>query len=157
MNVSSDIRYIGVDDKDIDLFEGQYIVPDGMMYNSYVILDEKIAVMDTVDARFGEEWLGKLEEVLEGRTPDYLIVQHMEPDHSANIKLFTDKYPESVVVATAKAFPMMKNFYGLDFSGRRGRKASARQPRADLHHRAYGPLAGGNGDLRSQGQGPLLR
>ncbi|MBQ1907770.1 MAG: FprA family A-type flavoprotein [Firmicutes bacterium] len=118
MNVTDDIRYIGVDDKEIDLFEGQYIVPDGMMYNSYVILDEKIAVMDTVDARFGEEWLAKLDEALAGREPDYLIVQHMEPDHSANIKLFTDKFPKAVVVATAKAFPMMKNFYGLDFSGR---------------------------------------
>ena len=118
MDVSKNIRYIGVDDKQVDLFEGQYIVPDGMMYNSYVILDEKIAVFDTVEASFGEEWLGKLEAVLDGRTPDYLIVQHLEPDHSANIKLFTEKYPAAVVVATAKAFPMMKNFYGLEFEGR---------------------------------------
>ena len=115
---SKDIRYIGVNDHDLDLFEGQYIVPRGMAYNSYVILDEKIAVMDSVDARFGEEWLGNLEKALEGRKPDYLIVQHMEPDHSANIFRFLQAYPEAAVVASAKAFQMMKNFYGSDLSDR---------------------------------------
>ena len=115
---AKDIRYIGVNDHDLDLFEGQYIVPRGMAYNSYVILDEKIAVMDSVDARFGEEWLGNLEKALEGRKPDYLIVQHMEPDHSANIFRFLQAYPEAAVVASAKAFQMMKNFYGSDLSDR---------------------------------------
>lgn len=116
MLVTDTIKYIGVNDHNIDLFEGQYIVPNGMAYNSYVILDEKIAVMDTVDANFGEEWLANLDAVLEGRTPDYLIVQHMEPDHSANIKVFMDKFPNAQVVASAKAFVMMKNFFGTDFS-----------------------------------------
>ena len=117
--VTNDILYIGVNDHDLDLFEGQYIVPLGMAYNSYVILDEKTAVMDTVDRRFGEEWLGNLEKALTGRTPDYLVVQHMEPDHSANIALFMEKYPAAVVVASAKAFTMMKNFYGNEYADRR--------------------------------------
>jgi flavorubredoxin len=117
--VTDDIFYIGVNDHDLDLFEGQYIVPLGMAYNSYVILDEKIAVMDSVEKHFGEEWLASLDEVLSGRTPDYLIVQHMEPDHSANIALFTDRFPAAVVVASAKAFTMMKNFYGSDYADRR--------------------------------------
>ncbi len=115
---AKDIRYIGVNDHDLDLFEGQYIVPRGMAYNSYVILDEKIAVMDSVDARFGEEWLSNLEKALEGRKPDYLVVQHMEPDHSANIFRFLQAYPDVAVVASAKAFQMMKNFYGSDLSDR---------------------------------------
>ncbi len=118
-HVTKDICYIGVNDHDLDLFEGQYIVPLGMAYNSYVILDQKIAVMDSVDRRFGEPWLKNLEEALSGRTPDYLIVQHMEPDHSANIALFMEKYPAAVVVSSAKAFTMMKNFYGEDFADRR--------------------------------------
>ena len=118
-NITKDIRYIGVNDHDIDLFEGQYIVPEGMAYNSYVILDEKIAVMDSVDQHFGGEWLANLEVALEGRKPDYLIVQHMEPDHSANISAFAQKYPEAVIVASAKAFTMMKNFYGSDYADRR--------------------------------------
>ena len=117
--VTDDIFYIGVNDHDLDLFEGQYIVPLGMAYNSYVILDEKIAVMDSVEKHFGEEWLASLDEVLSGRTPDYLIVQHMEPDHSANIALFMDRFPAAVVVASAKAFTMMKNFYGSDYADRR--------------------------------------
>ena len=117
--VTNDILYIGVNDHDLDLFEGQYIVPLGMAYNSYVILDEKTAVMDTVDKRFGEEWLSNLEKALSGRTPDYLVVQHMEPDHSANIALFMEKYPAAVVVASAKAFTMMKNFYGNEYADRR--------------------------------------
>ena len=119
MYITKDIQYIGVNDHKVDLFEGQYMVPRGMAYNSYVILDEKIAVMDTVDGDFGEEWLDKLTAVLEGRRPDYLIVQHMEPDHSANITKFMERYPEAVVVASAKAFPMMKNFFGVDYPERR--------------------------------------
>ena len=96
MDITKDIRYIGVNDREVDLFEGQYVVPNGMAYNSYVILDEKIAVMDTVDARFGAQWLVQLAAVLNGRKPDYLIVQHMEPDHSANIRAFSEAYPEAV-------------------------------------------------------------
>ena len=119
MNITNDIKYIGVNDHQIDLFEGQYIVPNGMAYNSYAIIDEKIAVMDTVDANFKDEWLSKLEAVLDGRKPDYLVVQHMEPDHSANVLSFAEKYPEATVVSSAKAFVMMKNFFGTDFSDRR--------------------------------------
>ena len=119
MFISQDIRYVGVNDHRIDLFEGQYTVPNGMAYNSYAIIDEKIAVMDTVEASFTEEWLGHLSAALEGRTPDYLIVQHMEPDHSAGITAFAAAYPHAVVVATAKAFTMMQNFYGDDFAPRR--------------------------------------
>ncbi len=116
MNITNDIKYIGVNDRNIDLFEGQYTVPNGMAYNSYVIGDEKIAVMDTVDAAFTHEWLDNLENALAGREPDYLIVQHMEPDHSANIVQFTKRYPNAKIVASAKAFVMMKNFFGTDFS-----------------------------------------
>ena len=119
MKITKDIKYIGVNDHKIDLFEGQYDVPNGMAYNSYVIVDEKIAVMDTVDASFSEEWFSNLEEVLNGRKPDYLIVQHMEPDHSANISVFAEKYPEAVIVSSTRAFPMMKNFFGTDFADRR--------------------------------------
>jgi flavorubredoxin len=118
MNVTKDIRYIGVNDHEIDLFEGMYIVPEGMAYNSYVILDEKVAVMDTADRHFVQEWMGNLDAALEGRKPDYLIVQHMEPDHSSGIAAFMDAYPEAKVVATAKAFTMMKNFTGTDYSAR---------------------------------------
>ena len=114
MKVTKDILYVGVNDHQLDLFEGQYVVPNGMAYNSYVILDEKVAVMDTVDVHFGQEWLANVEEALQGRTPDYLIVQHMEPDHSANIPLFLEKYPEAKVVATAQAFKMMKQFFDLE-------------------------------------------
>ena len=119
MQITNDIRYIGVNDHRIDLFEGQYVVPNGMAYNSYVITDEKIAVMDTVDAAFTALWMENLSAALAGRTPDYLIVQHMEPDHSAGITAFTAAYPDAVVVATAKAFTMMQNFYGDDFAARR--------------------------------------
>lgn len=118
MTITNDIRYIGVNDHDIDLFEGQYIVPEGMAYNSYVILDEKIAVMDSVDARFGGEWLANLEKELSGRKPDFLIVQHMEPDHSANVAKFAEKYPEAKIVASKQAFTMMKQFFGNDFADR---------------------------------------
>ena len=116
MKITNDIRYVGVNDHKIDLFEGQYIVPEGMSYNSYVIIDEKIAVMDTVDAAFTDEWLANIGDVLQDRTPDYLVVQHMEPDHSANIVNFTKAYPEAKIVSSDKAFVMMKNFFGIDFS-----------------------------------------
>ena len=119
MTITKDIKYIGVNDHQVDLFEGQYDVPNGMAYNSYVILDEKIAVMDTVDKNFGEEWLGNLQAALEDKTPDYLIVQHMEPDHSANIASFLAAYPAATVLASAKAFVMMKQFFGTDYAGRR--------------------------------------
>lgn len=112
MTITNDIRYIGVNDHDIDLFEGQYIVPEGMAYNSYVIIDEKTAVMDTVSADFGEEWLANLENVLAGRKPDYLIIHHMEPDHSANIDKFISAYPEAAVVGNAKTFEMIDQFFG---------------------------------------------
>lgn len=118
LKITEDIRYIGVNDHDIDLFEGQYVVENGMAYNSYVVLDEKIAVFDTVDARFGDEWLGKLADTIGARRPDYLIVQHMEPDHSANIARFMEAYPETQVVASAKAFAMMKQFFGTDYAQR---------------------------------------
>ena len=119
MKISGTIKYIGVNDRNIDLFEGQYVVPNGMAYNSYVIFDEKIAVMDTVDAAFSEEWLGNLEAALDGRKPDYLVVQHMEPDHSANIDVFAKRYPEAVIVSSDLAFGMMKKFFGTDYSDRR--------------------------------------
>lgn len=118
MNITNDIKYIGVDDHNIDLFEGQYDVPNGMAYNSYVITDEKIAVFDTVDAHFGDKWLENLDGALGGKSPDYLIVQHMEPDHSANIKVFAEKFPEAKIVASKQAFVMMKQFFGSDFADR---------------------------------------
>ena len=119
MKITDSIAYIGVNDHEIDLFEGQYVVPNGMAYNSYVVIDEKTAVMDSVDANFGSEWLGNLAAVLDGKAPDYLIVQHMEPDHSANITRFMDSFPNAQVVATAKAFDMMQNFYGQSYEDRR--------------------------------------
>ena len=119
MIITNDIKYIGVNDHQVDLFEGQYDVPNGMAYNSYLILDEKVAVMDTVDANFTSEWLDNLHRELNGRKPDYLIVQHMEPDHSANIANFMLTYPQAVVVSSAKAFVMMRNFFGTDFADRR--------------------------------------
>ena len=118
MIITNDIKYVGVNDHDIDLFEGQYVVENGMAYNSYVILDEKIAVMDTVDANFKEEWLKNLASALSGKTPDYLIVQHMEPDHSANIAAFMETYPSAKIVASAKAFTMIKQFFGTDYPDR---------------------------------------
>ena len=116
--ISEHIIYIGADDKTLDLFESQYIVPNGVSYNSYLILDEKIAIMDTVDARATDEWFNNLENALAGRTPDYLIVSHMEPDHAANIAKAAEKYPDMQIVANAKTFPMMKQFFGTDFAGR---------------------------------------
>ena len=119
MNVTKDIKYIGVNDHKIDLFEGQYIVPNGMSYNSYAIIDQKIAIMDSVDAAFTHEWLDNIQNALGARKPDYLVVQHMEPDHSANIANFLAAYPNATVVASAKAFTMMKNFFGTDYADRR--------------------------------------
>ncbi len=119
MIVTNDIKYIGVNDHKIDLFEGQYIVPNGMAYNSYAIIDEKIAIMDSVDVNFTHEWLDNIENALDGRKPDYLIVQHMEPDHSANITTFVKAYPNAKIVASAKAFTMMKNFFGTDYEDNR--------------------------------------
>lgn len=119
MQITNDISYIGVNDRKIDLFEGQYIVPNGMAYNSYLISDEKIAVMDTVDRNFTDEWLGNLEKALGGRKPDYLIVQHMEPDHSSNIVSFMNAFPDAQIVSSSKAFTMMKNFFGNEFEDRR--------------------------------------
>ena len=119
MTITNDIRYIGVNDHQVDLFEGQYIVPNGIAYNSYAIVDEKIAIMDTVDKHFIAQWLNNMDSALEGRQPDYLIVQHMEPDHSAGIDIFLKAYPEATVVSSAKAFAMMKNFFGNDYADRR--------------------------------------
>ncbi len=116
MLIEKDVVYIGVNDRKLDLFEGMYTVPNGMAYNSYVILDEKIAVMDTVDKNFEKEWLGNLKSALNGRAPDYLIVQHMEPDHSANVLKFVEAYPNAKIVASSRAFVMMKNYFGNDFS-----------------------------------------
>lgn len=121
MKITEEIIYVGVNDHQVDLFEGQYAVPNGMAYNSYVILDEKIAVMDTVDQAFGQQWLANVEEALQGRTPDYLVIQHMEPDHSANIPVFLQKYPKAKVVATPPAFKMIRQFFGLEL----GEKAVA--------------------------------
>ncbi|MBR4866696.1 MAG: flavin reductase [Clostridia bacterium] len=118
MKITSDIRYIGVNDHKVDLFEGQYVVPNGMSYNSYAIMDEKIAIMDTVDQNFTHEWLDNIQATLEGRTPDYLVIHHMEPDHSANIANFIKAYPSAKIVSSAKAFAMMKNFFGTDFAER---------------------------------------
>lgn len=119
MKITQDVRYIGVSDHDLDLFEGQYKVPDGMAYNSYVILDEKIAVFDTVDKKFGDEWLENLKNELGGRTPDYLVVLHMEPDHSANIAFFAEVYKNAKIVSSAAAFKMMKAYFGDEFADRR--------------------------------------
>ena len=119
MQITNDIRYVGVNDHDLDLFEGLYPVPNGVAYNSYVIMDEKIAVMDAVDAHFGGVWLENVRNALDGRTPDFLIVHHMEPDHSASIALFMDAFPEAIIVSSAKAFPMMKAFFGEDYPRRR--------------------------------------
>ncbi len=119
MKISNDIKYIGVNDYKVDLFEGQYVVPNGISYNSYAIIDQKIAIMDTVDVNFTHEWLDNIQNALAGRTPDYLVVQHMEPDHSANIFNFVKTYPDATIVASQKAFAMMKNFFGTEFEDNR--------------------------------------
>lgn len=119
MEITNDIKYVGVNDHQVDLFEGQYIVPNGMSYNSYVILDEKVAVMDTVDAHFCEEWLKNIKDLLGDRKPDYLVIQHMEPDHSANIAAFMDVYKNTTIVSSAKAFTMIGQFFGTEYEDRR--------------------------------------
>ena len=119
MTITNDIKYIGVNDHEVDLFEGQYVVPNGMSYNSYAIMDEKVAIMDTVDQNFTHQWLDNIEKALGSRKPDYLVVQHMEPDHSANVANFLEVYPDAIVVSSAKAFAMMKNFFGTDYANRR--------------------------------------
>ncbi len=119
MIITNDIKYVGVNDKDVDLFEGQYVVPNGMAYNSYVVFDDKITVFDSVDAHFGKEWLANVRSVLDGKTPDYLVVQHMEPDHSANIVEFMTAYPSATIVSSQKAFAMMQNYFGTSFEERR--------------------------------------
>lgn len=118
MKITENIYYVGVNDHEVDLFEGEYTVPGGISYNSYVIMDESVAVMDTVDGHFGKQWMENLGKALQGRTPDYLVIQHMEPDHSASIPLFMEKYPDAVIVATPAAFKMMKQFFGEGFTGR---------------------------------------
>ncbi len=118
ISISNDIKYVGVNDKNLDLFEGQYVVENGMAYNSYVIIDEKIAVLDSVDMNFKDEWLNNVSFALDGRNPDFLIVQHMEPDHSSNVTAFMEKYKDAKIVASARAFQMMKNYFGTDFSDR---------------------------------------
>ncbi|MCF0128105.1 MAG: FprA family A-type flavoprotein [Pseudobutyrivibrio sp.] len=115
-NITNDIFYVGANDHEVDLFEGQFIVPNGMAYNSYVIMDDKIAIMDTIDQHFGDQWLANIKEVISDRKPDYLIVQHMEPDHSANIAFFMENYPDTTVVASNMAFVMMKNYFGTDYA-----------------------------------------
>ena len=119
MKIDKELFYVGVNDRELDLFEGQYPVPNGMSYNSYVIMDEKIAVFDSVDKNFGQEWFDNIQAVLAGRFPDYLIVQHMEPDHSASVAAFMQKYPNAQIVASPRAFVMMKNYFGTDFDGRK--------------------------------------
>ena len=118
MKISDSIKYVGVNDHEIDLFEGQFEVPMGMAYNSYVILDDKIAVMDSVDQKFGDEWLKNIENVLAGKNPEYLIVEHMEMDHSANIQAFMDKYPSAKIAASKMAFTIMKNMFNTDYADR---------------------------------------
>lgn len=119
MTITDNIKYVGVNDHDVDLFEGQYEVPNGMAYNSYVIIDEKIAVMDSVDADFGDEWIANIKKVTDGRTPDYIVIQHMEPDHSSNLVKFMDEFKDAVVVSSAKSFPMMKQLFGEEYEDRR--------------------------------------
>ena len=119
MKITEDVVYVGVNDHEIDLFEGHYDVPDGMAYNSYVVIDDKITVFDSVDARFGNQWLKNIADALGGRTPDYLVVQHMEPDHSSNVLAFANEYPQATIVSSQKAFAMMKNYFDNDFPQRR--------------------------------------
>src|SRR5699024_4286897 len=118
MEITKDILYVGVNDHEVDLFEGQYTVPNGMAYNSYLIQDEKVAVMDSVDAHFADEWLTNIASILGERSPDYLVIQHMEPDHSGSLAAFAQAYPDTVIVASAKAIVMMQQFFGQDFTGR---------------------------------------
>lgn len=150
--ISDSVVYVGVDDKTIDLFESQYVVPNGVSYNSYVILDDKIAIMDTVDPRATDEWLGNVEKALAGRKPDYLVIQHLEPDHAGSIEVLANKYPEMQFVSNPKLFGMMGQFFEFDFQSRQvvvneGDTLSPGQAHSGLCHGAYGPLAGGDGHL----------
>lgn len=149
--ISDAVKYIGADDTDLDLFEGQYIIPNGISYNSYVILDDKIAVLDTVDARKTDEWLANLEATLCGKTPDYLIINHMEPDHAANVNLLMDKYPTLTGVCNQKAADMMNRFFGTDYSGRlmivKERDTLALGSHPAILHGAYGSLARSDGNI----------
>ena len=151
MEITKDILYVGVNDHLVDLFEGQYDVPNGMAYNSYLICDDKVAVMDSVDAHFTDEWITKIAAALGERTPDYLVVQHMEPDHSGSVAAFAQAYPGTTIVASAQAFNMMKAYFGTDYADRRRRQGgghpAAGHPHAALCHRADGPLARGHHDL----------
>ncbi len=162
MEITKDIRYVGVDDHDIDLFEGQYDVSEnGMAYNSYVILGEKIAVADSVDADFVDEWLGNLEAVLDGRTPDYLVVHHMEPDHSAGIAAFMERYPQAQIVASMGAFRMMVNYFGTDYPERKmvvkeGDVLGSGRSQPNVCRRPQRALARGDLLLRVHRQGALL-
>ena len=145
MKIGNDIYYVGVNDHQVDLFEGQYEVPNGMSYNSYVIKDEKIAVMDTVDANFTEEWLGNVAKVLDGAKPDYLVVQHMEPDHAANIENFMKAYPDTTVVANTKTFTMMENFFRQKTGCCQRREPDTGQTCPDICICTDGSLAGSYG------------
>ena len=144
MNITADIRYIGVNDRTIDLFEGQYRVPKGMCYNSYMIMDDEIAIFDTVDARFTHEWLDNIERELGKRKPNYLVIQHMEPDHSANIAAFMDVYPNTYIVSSSKAFAMMKQFFGKDYEENQIVIADGNQLSLGRHtlHFVGAPMAG---------------
>ena len=162
MEITKDILYVGVNDHLVDLFEGQYDVPNGMAYNSYLICDDKVAVMDSVDAHFTDEWITKIAAALGERTPDYLVVQHMEPDHSGSVAAFAQAYPGTTIVASAQAFNMMKAYFGTDYADRRvvvkeGDTLPLGTPHAALCHRADGPLARGHHDLRRRRQGPVQR
>ena len=161
MKITDTIRYAGVNDHQIDLFEGQYKVPNGMSYNSYVILDDKIAVMDTVDANFTHEWLDNIQQILDGRTPDYLIVQHMEPDHAANVANFLKVYPDTTVVSNMKAFNMIQNFFDLDLTGRKIEVKNVAHFLLDIISLLCfcpdGTLAGSYGNLRQYRKSSLFR
>ena len=139
MQITDSIKYVGVDDHEIDLFEGQFEVPNGMAYNSYAILDEKIAVMDSVDAHFGDEWLANIKNATGGKSPDYLVVQHMEMDHSANIKRFAETYPNAKIVSSKMAFVMMKSYFGSDFADKK--QTGAWKACVEFHCRPECPLA----------------
>ena len=134
MFITDSIKYIGVNDHAVDLFEGQYVVPNGMSYNSYAIMDEKIAVMDTVDAHFTAEWLDKIRSTLGDRTPDYLVIQHMEPDHAASIPAFAAAYPDAVIVSSSKAFAMMKAFFGHKETSPRAKNPGSAQCKHEFSH-----------------------
>lgn len=152
VEITEQIKYIGADDKTLDLFESQYLIPNGVSYNSYLILDEKIAVMDTVDMRATGEWLRNMDRELQGKEPDYLIVSHMEPDHAANIEMLARRYPKMQIVANAKTFPMMEQFFNLDVSDRKvvvaeGDTLSLGQTHVTVLYGTNGTLAGGYGNL----------